>query len=75
MRKQSGQNVCFAALGTNDLPQPVRVPEVTQRRDGSGTGVEVIGAVGYLTGTATKALRKLGLRALDLTAAINGACW
>ena len=54
--------------------QPMRVPEVTQRREGSGTDVEVIGAVvGVFTGTAANALRKLGLRALALTAAMNGA--
>jgi hypothetical protein len=54
----------------------MRVPEVTQRREGSGPDVEVMGTVEEVfTGAAANALRKVGLRVLDLTAAIKGACW
>ena len=58
------------------MPHPVRVPEVTQRREGNGTDVEVVvSALVPLTGAAANALRKVGFKVLDLTAAINGACW
>ena len=58
------------------MPHPVRVPEVTQRREESGTDVEVVvSALVPLTGAAANALRKVGFKVLDFTAAIKGACW
>ena len=70
------RTVCFELAGTKDLPHPVRVPEVTQRREGSGKDVEVVvSALVALTKAAANALRKVGFKVLDLTAAINGACW
>ena len=51
------------------------VLKVQQRRDGNGTDVEVVvSALVPLTGAAANALRKVGFKVLDLTAAINGAC-